>query len=296
MNFYRQHLADPLTIDDEYPTPNRMSIETSSKCNRRCSFCPISLGVRDHEQRLMNDALYTSILEQVPSTVKCIELFRLNEPLLDKKYHDRIRELRARHRRITIYCATNGDVLLSNFDEAKTKHRLWQLQKAGLNVISIDEYDTDKRYNYFRRIAMELARFRQFGLTDNRYQAHPTSRLSICVTDMRPGAKRKGGVTSSWTNCGMNKKLKAPAWNCPRPSRHFVVLYDGTVPVCCVVNPGDAAVPRMGDMKTNTLTEIWNNEKFHEYRLHLQDKKRDLPGCDICDAKVAYAFAARRVS
>lgn len=294
-SFYQQHRLPPLSHDEPYPLPNRMSIETSSKCNRRCPFCPISLGVRDHEQRFIDDALFTSIVEQIPSTVKCIEMFRLNEPLLDPRYCDRLNELRTARPRVTLYCATNGDVLFKSGNVERAARRMWDLQRAGLNVISIDVYDGDDgddRIAFFDALVKELVAYRQFSVTDNRYQSHPTGRLYISVTDMRLNARR--GLTSSWTNCGMHE-ITAPVRKCPRPMRHFVVLYDGTVPVCCVVNPGDTTIPRIGDLRHQSLVEIWNTKAMHQYRLHLQDGQRDLPGCDNCDAKVAYAFAVRRV-
>ena len=291
----------PIKFGEPYPLFNRVSLETSSRCNRRCPFCPISLGVRDFPQTLMtNDTFYKIVtelqaLQLEHNNLKCIELFRLNEPLLDQKYTYRIKMIRDCIPRVTIYCATNGDILLSNFHMDKAVVKMMELQAAGLNVISIDIYDdmdSEAILKFFKDMIVILCKSDRFATTTNRYQQHSLKRLHIALTDMRGDTKR---VTESWTNCGM-RKITAPKRFCPRPMRHFPILYDGSVPVCCVVNPGDESIARMGNVNDNTIVEIWNSPKFHMYRMHLQDKDRgSLPGCDTCDARVAYAHVFRRV-
>lgn len=290
----------PVKRGEPYPLFNRVSIETSSRCNRRCSFCPVSLGSRDHPQRFIDDALFKSLvkqlkaLDEVHHNLKCVEAFRLNEPLLDVKYPSRLWDLRHALPRTTLYCATNGDVLCVGHDMARAVDKLRELKASGLNVMSIDVYDgptAEEDLKFFRRLVSEGP----CEWTDHRYRAHPVNQLYVTVTDMRESTRAlKRRVTESWTNCGMHE-IEPPARRCPRPMRHFVVLHDGTVPVCCVVDPGDESIPRLGDLRYNDVLEIWNSGRAHDYRAHLQDKRRVLPGCDNCDARVAYAHVVRRV-
>jgi len=285
MKWMQMNKLPPLTISQRYPLPNRMSIETSSACNRACRFCPQSLpNVREHANVLMNDGLFDKVVKQIPPTVKCIELFRLNEPLLDHNYLRRIEAIRAAHPKVTTYCATNGDMLYKSKDPITM---MCELQRAGLNVISIDVYERS-RYKFFKELRLKLIKYRMFEITKNRYQAHSVSKLHIAI------ARIGEGLTSSWTNCDM-KDIVAPQRRCPRPMRHFVVLYNGLVPLCCVVNPEKESNPIMGNMNKETLIDIWNNAKFWKYRLKLQDGDRTLPGCNNCNAKVAYSHAVRHV-
>ena len=54
-----------LETGEEYPLFNRVSLETSSKCNRRCSFCPVSTGRRDFPMTRMSYNLYRKICSQL---------------------------------------------------------------------------------------------------------------------------------------------------------------------------------------------------------------------------------------
>jgi len=285
MKWMQMSKMPPLGRNEQYPLPNRMSIETSSACNRTCSFCPQS-KYRNYPQRIMRDDLYHSIITQIPSTVKCIELFRLNEPLLFKGYIDNVALLRLMHPRVTIYCATNGDVIKAQKNQVEY---MVELQRAGINVMSIDMYDDDTKWAF--DLCNKLVTYRMFDYTEHRYQAHPVNKMHITIAKI---GQKVGGITSAWTNCDM-KDIVAPTRRCPRPMRHFVVLYDGHVPLCCVINPEKDGNPIMGDMNKNTLIDIWNNEKFYKYRRALQDGDRTLAGCNNCDAKVAYAHVVRRV-
>ena len=56
--------------------------------------------------------------------------------------------------------------------------------------------------------------------------------------------------------------------------------FDGQVSVCCVDWSFGTIV---GDLKTNTLDEIWNGEKLRAFRLtHLQGKRSTIPACAKC--------------
>jgi len=50
--------------------------------------------------------------------------------------------------------------------------------------------------------------------------------------------------------------------------------------LCC--NDYHGAVD-LGNVRDQSLVEIWNSPAMHQYRLHLQNKNRHLPLCDKCD-------------
>lgn len=67
---------------------------------------------------------------------------------------------------------------------------------------------------------------------------------------------------------------------CLDPWRSLVVNWDGTVCLCCV----DYSKYSMGDTKTDSIVEIWNNEKYQAIRKYLSDgkyTKLDFP-CKKC--------------
>lgn len=292
-SWFDQMKAPPVHPGEPYPLFNRMSIETSSFCNRSCSFCPIHRHPR--KQTLMTDVLYTKICNELADLkfAGCIELFLLNEPLYDPKYLERIRELREACPKCNIYVSTNGDAIL------KSKSiTLDELKEAGLSVICFAIYDdagAKDWWNEAHALMQEYIKYEGFEYTDNRYRRHPRKNLYINITDMRSVRAPTRLVTVQITNRGRDVFETRQDW-CPRPMRHLVVEHDGNIPICCAVDPTDKQLPSMGNATTQTLIQIWNGPAFHNYRLHLQDKRRDLPGCSTCNARVAYPHVFTRVT
>ncbi len=68
---------------------------------------------------------------------------------------------------------------------------------------------------------------------------------------------------------------------CLRPSRDMVINWKGDVLLCCQDFYGEYV---MGNVHDNSLLEIWNNQRFIEYRRKLSAGNRKMiPICKYCD-------------
>lgn len=93
---------------------HRVEVETTSCCNRRCRYCPVSYRPRPPHQ--MEEALFLSILDQLGAMG-----FRgrfsphfYGEPLLDRRMPGLVREVRRRVPGAMVVVYTNGDLLDSD--------------------------------------------------------------------------------------------------------------------------------------------------------------------------------------
>jgi len=67
---------------------------------------------------------------------------------------------------------------------------------------------------------------------------------------------------------------------CPQPFKGLAVNFDGTVSVCCVDWSHGTLV---GDLKKESIIEIWNGPKLREFRLlHLKKQRHKIPVCANC--------------
>jgi radical SAM protein with 4Fe4S-binding SPASM domain len=66
---------------------------------------------------------------------------------------------------------------------------------------------------------------------------------------------------------------------CPAPNEQFVILWDGTVTVCCTDYEGTLA---MGNIKEQTIEEIWTSPKWGRLREQMWKNELESKTCRIC--------------
>jgi radical SAM protein with 4Fe4S-binding SPASM domain len=66
---------------------------------------------------------------------------------------------------------------------------------------------------------------------------------------------------------------------CPAPNEQFVILWDGTVTVCCTDYEGTLA---MGNIKEQTIEEIWTSPKWRRMREQMWNDVLESRTCRIC--------------
>lgn len=287
---------DPVPLGEHYPMFNRVSLETSAYCNRSCSFCPISTGRRP-KQRLMEQALLDKVLGELAELEfdGILSAFLLNEPTMNKRYKDELRQMRATVPNSCIYVSTNADVL-------KTGDDLWELFAAGATCVNLNIYDGGEeqaeRLWALANCGVESGHWR---LTNHKYQRHSPRKKLVAVTDMRPER-----LTASATDLFYDRTKEerprggVPQRYCARPHRHIVILHDGNVPLCCALDPTDPDLERdglmVGSVARSTIRELWDSETMFMYRWRLQQQRRDLPGCSTCTHRMSYSHVVRRVT
>ena len=290
---------------EQYPLFTRLSLETSSYCNRSCSFCPVSSGRRPR-QIGMSDELWMRIVAEL-STIDdgepysgIAQMFLINEPTLDKQLIEKTRHLRAACPKITMYMSTNADML-------KTANDVAEWLDAGFNCVNLNIYDSgQEQYDRINAMVESGLDAGMFELTENKYRRHGHRARLVAVTDMRPERLAKDvSVTDSFhrrsaedREAGGQVALKQ---YCARPHRHLVVRYDGKLPLCCAIDPSDPNLEEdgliVGDLSLpdHTLLSRWNSEVMNRYRWHLQQRDRSLPGCSTCVHRMAYPHVVRKV-
>ena len=73
-----------------------VNIETSTKCNRKCLYCPLSEYERGKNQNYMEEELFNKIISDLASINYrgTISLNIYNEPLLDKTIYEKILKIK----------------------------------------------------------------------------------------------------------------------------------------------------------------------------------------------------------
>lgn len=264
MSFFDVLTETPVKPGEPYPMFTRVSIETTASCTRACSFCPIA---HRGEKGTMSDPLYDSLVKQLAGFTGVVQWFFVNEPLLDRKRHERIAMLRAAAPKCCIHLTTNWDVMWRK-SEAEQLAEVERLFAAGVNSLNLNDYEGRGYHWMLSRVNAKTGDHCWKRIRGRYFSVGPLP------TKLHSWGKGRG------------------AGHCARPHRHIVVMWNGLVPLCCAVDPHGAEI--FGDANVQPLADIWQSDGFFRYRAHLQYGER-VGSCSGCDETMAYPHVVRWV-
>lgn len=276
------------TIDvwngEQFPLFTSIGLETASKCNRKCIFCPVHDSPRADE--LMDYELIHKVLTELGSLKfnGRIAPYIYNEPLRDKRMVDIIKLIRYCTPRAVIMISTNGDYL--------TEELLDTLFAVGLNQLIINVYgqlDIDHAKSRAEKFQSWLDN-RVWIDQEKSVYSGGSSRVR------RAQVHHKYGVQQDGQNFGGGYQLQNRSGNvewlresakksysgiCTRPFRIMQINWKGDSILCC--NDYYGEVP-FGNVENQSLVELWNRRLLHEKREELQAGIRT-GLCEHCDFK-----------
>lgn len=283
---------------------NTLILETSAVCNRTCSFCPNSDFKR--EEKVMPMEWIEKIVAELKELKfsQSVNLYQYDEPVRNKKLGEIAAMFRKALPKVSIMINTNCDYFKSSEDIAK-------LIRAGINQMELNIYATGETQSHIDAAKRNEVRVR--ALVDGLRAEFPVDETLPVYRPIKPNqvairvvpkydysvANRGAGLQFTTNRAGnipgYIANLKEPLKKmCVRPFRHLNINFAGDAVLCCQDYYGDT---NFGNIATKSLVEIWNDEKFHMYRLKLQNKDRKCFMCDVCDYNGgSYVFAVRPVT
>ena len=281
--------------------PNRpfvFSIETTSVCNLRCMMCPYKDMTRPHE--MMEVDLFKSVVDQVADYNGILWLHNLGEPLA----HPRFDELIDYVKSAGLKCGISTNATLLNEDRSR------RILSSGLDKIILcmdgitkETYEKMREGASFEQVTANIEAF----LHRKRNAGRRTPEAIVQLIFMRETEPQVAEFRRRWS--GLADKLlikRFSTWAeqvdgiadladprhryepehslterrhpCAYLWRNVVVTANGDVIPCCV--DYDARMV-MGNVRDETLEEIWHGETFRKVREdHLAG--RFLETCATC--------------
>jgi radical SAM protein with 4Fe4S-binding SPASM domain len=235
---------------------DRVEIETISRCNNTCEFCPVNRHVDPRPVRLMTEQLFDRIIGMLSDRRfnGGLALFSNNEPLLDA----RIEDLAARARKALPdayhYLYTNGSLL--------TVDRFEQLMRS-LHHLTINNYENRGR---LLPPVREVYEYAKAHLKSGSVDIHMRRKDELLTT--RAGtAPNRGPIGTLEVSCFL-------------PFSQLIIRPDGKVSQCCEDALGRAT---LGDVSCQTLSEAWNGPERKALQARIVRGRADDPICRGCD-------------
>ena len=242
---------------------NNINIETTTLCNRRCSYCPNSVFDRSLKQneKLMPEDLFKKILNDLRSLrfTGRISPHFYGEPLLDKRLAGLMSMAHATLPKAKLEIYTNGDLLDITLME--------NLYEAGVRnyVVALhgDKNENELNEERFGRLRKQMKTNGKAVVIDL-INLHNDSFLS-----------NRGGL--------VNVKKVAKKVFCQYASNALVISTNGDVLLCCNDYLGQVS---FGNVAKEALSEIWSKPGFKKIRKEISKGIFKADICKKCSAKV----------
>lgn len=232
-----------------------VELETTTACNRRCSYCPNSAfdrGLLRNEAR-MSDEVYDTLLGQladVDFTGRLSPHF-YGEPLLDERLEGWISRCRSRIPLAKIVVFTNGDYL--------DVPRYLSLVQAGVDGLLVTQHSQAELVG----VTAVQAYRRQRGSDGVRFDFR--------AFDDDTELSNRGGLVQHQV---LERKT-----DCKIPAENITIDHRGNVVLCC--NDYHSA-HSFGNIATEHLLDIWNKPELRQLRRRLKRGQFDLEICKRC--------------
>lgn len=288
--------------------PYTISIESTCLCNLKCPECPTGSGMIKREKKNLDLLIYQKFIDEIKTTTLHLLLYFQGEPFVNRDIFDMIKY--ASERKIFTVISTNGQFLDTEMNK--------KIIQSGLNRIIISVDGTDQVTFEKYRVGGDLNRILEgtkdlYGLKKISKKRIPEIIFQFLVfrhnETQVSSIKRLGKISGAdriWIKSAqiINRdtagdiiplnpeysryffddkgdiKIKSRLKNqCKRLWRTCVVTTDGYILPCCFDKEAKYV---MGDINDTRLSEIWNNQKYKEFRKRILSNRRATDICNNC--------------
>jgi len=288
------------------PFPRRLQIETTNRCNASCLMCPLREMTRPPAD--MSFELFDRLAAELKTqpSLRRVILHVMGEPFVRPDFLDLLAHLRREAPHQPLEFSTNGSLL-----GPAEAERLVEIGPESINF-SLDAYSAEthariRRGLNFNRVLANLA-----GLIETVARSgRSRPRILVQLIKMDVNREEWAEFADQWLTlsgrhpfvqvylkeqwswgghlesgqAAAERKRGGLAVPCGFPFDQLDVYADGRVGFCCLDQDAELTV---GDLKTQSLAQIWRSERLEEMRRRF--KRFDFKGlrCAECGERLRY--------
>jgi MoaA/NifB/PqqE/SkfB family radical SAM enzyme len=284
--------------------PVYLVIESTSICNLKCIMCPYPSMGRKNEH--MSMTVFEKIVAEGAGFVEFMWLHLFGEPLINKNIFRMIDM--AENAGIRTGISTNATLLNEKAANAVLDSKL-SIILLCFDGATKETFERIRVGAKFEKVVANISRF-----AENKRSRQSNLKVDLQMIDMSANREEEKLFQQQWRGQGFDSVTVKPfhVWanqdehliqitqpalppqsgQCYEPWTGMTVLADGTAVPCC--NDYAGRMP-LGDLKTQSLREIWNAEPMRALRRRFLGDTPDLAGtiCEACPYGVATELQAR---
>lgn len=286
-----------------YGMPVTLGIELTNCCNLNCPECSTGAGILSRKAGYIGSDLFDKIINETGRYLLNINLYFQGEPMLHPLFFSFTEKIRS----IPVTVSTNGHFLSVDNSEALALSGIRKLIVSldGMDQATYSAYringDFEKVVAGIRNISAAIDKYRsrlklEIQFLVNRQNESQIPAAQKFATEVRARLRLKSmqvldeNRAEEWLPSGENFRryriengtyiLKGRRQNCClRLWLNPVITWDGKVIPCCFDKNADHI---MGDINTQSFSDIWHGEKANKFRQSLLDDRGNIEICRNC--------------
>jgi radical SAM protein with 4Fe4S-binding SPASM domain len=288
--------------------PISIAFEPTTSCNLRCPECPSGLRSFTRPTGMLASGLFRNVIDQLAPTLNYLTFYFQGEPYLHPEFLEMVRY--ASGKGIYTATSTNAHFLKDDLAQATVQSGLDRL------IISIDGTSQDTYQSY--RVGGSLEKviagaqniihwkkklqsktphvvFQFLVVKPNEHQipeVHQLAKIvgadqvvlktaqiydykngSPLIPDQNKYARYKKHSDGSYS---IKNKLLSECW---KMWHSCVITWDGKVVPCCFDKDAHYT---LGDLTNKSFSEIWEGEKYNQFRASLIQSRSEIEMCKNC--------------
>lgn len=262
---------------------DNVNLETSSYCNRKCNYCPVSTYGRNFKS-FINKRLFENIILSLKKINyrRSFTLSLFNEPLADKNFGVYLKFIRENLPSCIIQTNSNGDYI-------KQIHDLSKLEEYGLNKLKItlhtpknrkysQEYSRQSLIKFAKRIGFKLDK-KHISNLGFAFKLNKLLCIVQCPDWINEGNYRGGSINTTKINI-------ARVSPCVIPFREFTIYHNGKVTPCADIfnnnNYNKHVIDKVDVNDLDSIFRIYSNNNLSQWRKHTFDWSLKKGPCEYC--------------
>jgi radical SAM protein with 4Fe4S-binding SPASM domain len=245
-----------------------INIETSSSCNRKCLYCPVSIVDRK-KLILIDDTILKNLLIELADInySNNISLNLYNEPLMDQDFINKLKLVKRFLPKSFLSFNTNGDYF--------NKENLNHLLNSDVDEIRVTLHSDKKIYSLEKQVLRYRKFFKQINLEQNFLEKIIVDENQNMHINIDFGKTNLLIMSNNWAEFGndrggtiKNLSLEKNRVNpCMKPIREVTIGYDGYIYPCCQVIPDEINKElRIGNLNKSSLFELYFNDFSNKFK------------------------------
>ena len=282
--------------------PNSIQLETTSRCNAKCKFCPYPETSLTEPQGSMDEDLFCSIVDEISRyPVHLIQPFLNNDPLMDRRFLPRLELIVRKNPKALVRVTTNGTLLSDEIARGLVALNLEtiHISSNGLTpqvyreTMGIDAFTVIRNVN---------------NLWDHLRRVNSPTKLVVTAILLKANKHEITHMRDYWTSRGISfylNPLNDRAGNvseqtfyqllpfsqkanesqlfstkmsgCPALYSYMGILWNGDLITCCM---DWRRSNFLGNAREDSLYNLWHGKRYEKFR-DLSDAGR-LDEMDLC--------------
>lgn len=302
------HLSKNFSVTTHFGKPISIAIEPTTSCNLRCPECPSGLRQFTRPIGMLEPMFFKSTIDSIYKELIYLTFYFQGEPYLNPNFLEMVKY--ASQKKIYTSTSTNAHYL--------TKEQAIKTVESGLDrlIISIDgtTQETYEQYRVGGNLEKVIEGTKHIIAARNELKSK-TPHIVFQFLVVKPNEHQLNDVEQLAQNLGVDevvfktaqvydfengnpliptneeysryKKLSNGKYviknellnQCWRMWSACVVTWDGIVVPCCFDKD---AKHQLGDLKTQSFTELWNSNKYQSFRRSILKSRQEIDICKNC--------------